>query len=132
MEATVWHYLLALPLLLLLGCLVHCARAWFNIFPDRYNLIPDRPWLNHKLDDLLSANYGFWDMVVATEYDEEGFYEFFSRRNWRNMCIWTVAIGYAMLFGYPDLESGYVSIVNQTPAWLWELLKYRIENLRLL
>lgn len=131
MEATVWHYLLALPMLLVLGSLVHCFRSWPNFIPDRFDLKPSRPWLNFKLNDMLSANYGFWDYVVGTDYDEDGFYEFFSRRNWRNMCIWTVAIGYALLFGYPELESGYVSVVNATPGWLWDLIRFRFENLRI-
>lgn len=132
MDATFWHYTLAFPLLILLGTLVHCLRAWPNFVPDRQDFTPGNPLLNYKLNDMMSANYGFMDYLVGTDYDEEGFYEFFSRRNWRNMCLWTTAIGYTMLLSFPELLEGYVSIVNQTPAWLWNLLLERVKNLRLI
>ena len=132
MQATIWHYILALPILIVLGSLVHWFRSWPNFMPDRYDLDPANPVMNYKLNDMLSLNYGFWDYVVGTDYDEEGFYVFLSSRNWRNMCLWTVVLGYAALLSFPELMDTYVSIVNRSPSWLWELLKKRMANLSLL
>ena len=80
----------------------------------------------------MSANYGFMDYIVGTDYDEEGFYDFFSRRNWRNMCLWTVAVGYTVLLSFPELTERYVSILNAALAWLWDLAQERSKNLRLI
>ena len=48
MDATFWHYTLAFPLLILLGTLVHCLRAWPNFVPDRQDFTPGNPLLERN------------------------------------------------------------------------------------
>ena len=130
-EAGIIHYLLAVPLLMVLGTLGHCFRAWFNVLPDKLDLFPHRPGLSNAFDAMWSNNYSFWDMLVGTEYDANGYYEFFSFKNLRTQWLWTVAPGLAVLFSYADLANAYAGVVNAAPGWLWNLLVYRIQNMKL-
>lgn len=127
----IWHYIVAFMTLTTLGAAIHIFRSSFNFIPDRFNLAPGHFWRNHAIDDMLSTNYGFWDMVAGTEYDEDGFYEFFSRRNLRICCTWTIAVGMTLLLSYQDLQDRFIAIVDAAPGWLWALFVYRIENLTL-
>ena len=92
---------------------LHVFRSSFNFIPDRFHAGGGLFGREHVIDDMLSANYGFWDMVAGTEYNEDGFYEFFSLKNLRIACTWTVAIGLAVLFSYPDLWEGFVAVAEQ-------------------
>lgn len=133
MEATFWHYALAFPLLGVLGSLMHCLRSWITILLQDVDLASLRPhFIDRSTFSFLTNNHAIWDRGAGKDELDKPSYEFFSRRNWRNMCLWTVAIGYALLLGYPELERGYVLVVNSAPRWIWDLIKYRIENLRLL
>lgn len=130
-EAHFWHYLLAIPLLMLVGTAVHCFRAWFNVLPDRLDLFPRNPMLSGAVDSMMSNNHSFWDMLAGTEYDENGYYEFFSFKNLRIQWTWVVAPGLAILLSYPELSSAYAGVVNAAPGWLWEMLVYRLQNIEL-
>lgn len=128
----IWYLFAAVLVLVLLGAAVHVFRSSFNFIPDRFHAGGGLFWREHIIDDMLSANYGFWDMVAGTEYDEDGFYEFFSVKNLRIACTWTVAIGLAVLFSYPGLWEGFTAIADQAPGWLWDLIVYRIVNIQLI
>ena len=130
-HANTLHYLIAVPLLMFLGTLIHCARAWFNVYPDRLSIFPRRPMLDSLMDSWAGDNYSFWDMLAGTEYDENGYYAFFSFKNLRIQWLWTVAIGIVVLLSVPELADAYAGVVNATPRWLWELTIYRLQNLKL-
>ncbi|WP_275785688.1 hypothetical protein [Pararhizobium gei] len=125
-----WYLVVAVLVLVLLSAICHIFRSSFNFMPDRFHSGGGLFWREHIIDDMLSSNYGFWDMVAGTEYDEDGFYEFFSIKNLRIACTWTVPTGLAALFSYPGLWEGFTAIVDEAPGWLWDLIVYRIENLR--
>ncbi|MCV9966127.1 hypothetical protein OIU34_30100 [Pararhizobium sp. BT-229] len=128
----VWYLVVAVFTLVLFGVAVHVFRSSFNIIPDRLNPGRGLFWREHAVDDMFSTNYGFWDMVAGTEYDEDGFYEFFSIKNLRIACTWSVALGLAVLLSYAELWESFTSIVDRAPGWLWELIVYRVKNIRLI
>lgn len=128
----VWYIVVAVLMLLVLGTAIHIFRASFNFIPDRFVTGRGRFWREHVIDDMLSANYGFWDMVAGTEYDKDGFYEFFSLKNLRINCLHTVAVGLAVLLSVDSLWEGFKAVVDAAPGWLWALFIHRIENLTLI
>ena len=128
----VWHLTVAFLTLALLGVAIHIFRSSLNVIPDISVTGTGRPARDHMINDMLSANYGFWDMVAGTEYDEDGFYEFFSRKNLRISCTHAIAVGLAVLLSFDPLWVGFTSVVDNAPEWLWDLFLYRIENLELI
>ncbi|TCV61783.1 hypothetical protein EDE05_114108 [Neorhizobium sp. R1-B] len=128
----VWHVVVAILTLTLLGAAVHIFRSSFNFMPDIFVSGSGRFFREHMINDALSTNYSFWDMVAGTEYDEDGFYEFFSLKNLRICCTQTIAVGLAVLFSFDPLWEGFTGAVDQAPGWLWSLFVYRIQNLELI
>jgi hypothetical protein len=125
----VWHIIAAILTLIVLGAASHVFRASFNFVPDRFNAAPGRFWANHAIDDMLSTNYGFWDMVAGTEYDSDGYYEFFSLKNLRISCTWTVVCGMTMLLSIPGGWAWFSVVVDAAPGWLWALFLDRLNNM---
>ena len=125
----VLHLFAAVLTLTLLGAGIHVFRSSFNFIPDIFVSGSGRFFQEHWINDKLSANYGFWDMVAGTEYDDDGFYEFFSLKNLRICCTQTIAVGLAALLSFDKLWNGFTNVVDAAPGWLWELFVYRIENL---
>lgn len=131
-EATFWHYILAVPLLFLLGGLIHCMRGVFNVLPDRLNLFPGRPYANDMADIRFSSNFSFWDWIAGTEYDEDGYYELFSFKNLRLHWTWTVPTGLVLLVSYPEASRIYAAAVNGAGVWFWDLVIFRLQNVTLM
>jgi hypothetical protein len=119
---------IAILMLIVLGVAVHVFRSTANFFPDIYVSGGKNPARDHAINDMLSANYGFWDMVAGTEYDQEGFYEFFSRKNLRISCTHTTAVGLAVLSSIDGLWLFFTTTVDAAPLWLWNLFVYRVQN----
>ncbi|WJR68453.1 hypothetical protein QTA58_06790 [Neorhizobium sp. CSC1952] len=125
----VWHVFAAISTLTLLGVAVHIFRSSFNFIPDLFVSGSGRFFREHMINDMLSANYGFWDMIAGTEYDKEGFYEFFSLKNLRICCTHTMAVGLAAFLAFNPLWEKFTEVADKAPSWLWALFIYRIENL---
>ncbi|OJF89845.1 hypothetical protein [Pararhizobium antarcticum] len=125
----VWHITAAILTLTMIGTAAHVFRSSFNFIPDRFNAAPGRFWTNHAIDDMLSSNYGFWDMVAGTEYDSDGYYEFFSLRNLRIACTWTIACGTAIGLSIPGGWDWFAATANAAPGWLWALFVHRLNNM---
>ena len=128
----VWYVFVAVTMLALAGVAVHIFRSSFNFIPDRFASKRGHFFREHAIDDMLSANYGIWDLLAGTQYDEDGFYEFFSLKNLRICCTHTVLGGLAVLYCSDEVWQAFTSVVDQAPAWLWDLIVYRIQNLELI
>lgn len=128
----VWHLIAAILTLALLGALIHIFRSSFNFMPDIFVSGTGRPMREHMINDMMSANYSAWDMLVGTEYDEDGFYEFFSGKNLRICCTQSILFGLAALLSVDPLWTAFTDLVDKAPGWLWDLFVYRIENLELI
>ena len=126
----VWHIVAATLVLLLVGVVIHVSRASFNFMPDVFMPARGRLFREFFINDMMSSNYSFWDMVVGTEYDEDGFYEFFSRKNLRLACTHSLVVGMAILLSIDPLWQAFAQLADKAPGWLWDLFVYRIENLK--
>jgi hypothetical protein len=80
---TLW--LIALILAFLIGLGTHYWHSFLQPYPDK--LIEGYRWRDHALNGMLNNNYSWWN-----HYDEDGWWEFYSLRNYATHATAPVAL----------------------------------------
>jgi hypothetical protein len=121
-QATLWHYLVAPPVLAVLGTLWHLARAFWAPYPERV--------ISSKfIDTHLPFGYLITDWIHETEFDEDGYYRIDGWRNLKVAVSLAVAVGMFFILLSPAVASFFASCVNAMFQWLFDLAAYRWQNL---
>ncbi|MDO9414801.1 hypothetical protein [Pararhizobium sp.] len=124
-EAATWHYFAAAALFWILGAIGHVCRAVFNLLPDR---LSDKP----MMDMMLSDGYDWTDRVFGTEYDDAGYYQLDSAKNFQNSCVFTVLGGMGAMLFSSDFSGMMAWLIDAGIVWLWELWFIRLGEIRLI
>ncbi len=114
-----WHLPIVILLSALVGFIGHCARAMFNVFPDR---VTD----SDALDMVISNGYNGEDALLGTEYNDGGYYQFESARNIFIYCGTAIFVGTIAWFTVPGFAGGLAALIETSFAWIGETASQRL------